>query len=191
LPYHRGGVDQVDQDPGDVLGQNADVGRDPVVSARCSPEDGVAGPGGAPGAVGQREDHGQGYALLDADHGHDQQGSGRESELEAVEAQDGPQLTGPEELGGDEYEHECQHRLRQVSERRGGRQHDGQDNGRGDGIGELPSRARPARGEINQPGWAAAGSGPAGAGAGAGSAVPRARPDSRFAAAAWKRVMSP
>jgi hypothetical protein len=39
----------------------------------------------------------------------------------------------------------------------------------------------------NQPGWAAAGPGPVGA----GSAVPRARPDSRFAAAAWKRVMSP
>ena len=56
------------------------------------------------------------------------------------------------------------------------------------GVTSAPAGVQPcARGENDQPGWAAAGSGPAGA----GPAVPRARPDSRFAAAAWKREMSP
>ena len=89
----QGGVDQVDQDPGDLLGRKADVDRDPVVGARRSPEDGVAGPGRAPGAVGQREDQRQGYALLDADHGDHEKGDGRQGELEPVEAENGPQLT--------------------------------------------------------------------------------------------------
>ena len=47
-----------------------------VVGARGAPEDGVARPGGPPGPVGQREDDGHGDSLLDAGHGHDQEGDG-------------------------------------------------------------------------------------------------------------------
>lgn len=91
VPQRR--VDQVDQDPGYLLGRKADVGRDPVIGARCSSEDGIAGPGGAPGAVGQRKDQREGYALLDANDGDGYKRSGGKSELDPVEAENGPQLT--------------------------------------------------------------------------------------------------
>ena len=110
------------------------------------------GPGCAPGAVGEREDQGHREALLDADHGDHEKGEGRQRELDPVEAENGPQFTRPEELGGDEYQHCGQHRLRQVGERPGERQHHGQDDGRGDGIGEL--RAGTGRGRDRRVGRA-------------------------------------
>ena len=86
------GVDQVDEDPGHLLGRPADVVGDPVVGARFAAEHGVERPGRAPGPVGQRQEYGHGHALLDADQGHDQQRGHGQRELDAVEAEDGPQL---------------------------------------------------------------------------------------------------
>ena len=56
------------------------------------------------GPVGQRQDDCQGDALLDTDQSHDDKGGGGQCKLDAVETQDGPQLAGSEQLGGDEHQ---------------------------------------------------------------------------------------